>query len=299
MRKILFWFEDDWAFGTIHHALCKELYKYGIYANLLNWSRQLTAEEIKLLVDVYDLFVTKPDTAMILHLYGIPLEKIAAVSHAQWDYLVRQKEDGIEYYSRLYKFGAVSNILKQKAAEFGIKIIPEVLTMGIHFDLFYSKPTEKLISVGYAGAKQVSNFFGQEIKRGKLVEQIINNNSFLKLIQHKRYIWMAMPAYYNLIDSIVVSSTEEGAGLPSLEAAAAGRLVFSTPVGYFEEHGPKGGGVVLPIEQPAFEESLINSLIYYYNDSEAYRKKCLDIQEYARENYDWSKHIESWVSFLM
>lgn len=299
MRKILFWFEDDWAFGTIHHALCKELYKYGIYANLLNWSRQLTAEEIKLLVDVYDLFVTKPDTAMILHLYGIPLEKIAAVSHAQWDYLVRQKEDGIEYYSRLYKFGAVSNILKQKAAEFGIKIIPEVLTMGIHFDLFYSKPTEKLISVGYAGAKQVSNFFGQEIKRGKLVEQIINNNSFLKLIQHKHYIWMAMPAYYNLIDSIVVSSTEEGAGLPSLEAAAAGRLVFSTPVGYFEEHGPKGGGVVLPIEQPAFEESLINSLIYYYNDSEAYRKKCLDIQEYARENYDWSKHIESWVSFLM
>jgi len=42
MKKILFFIEDNWAFGSIHNALCKELYKYDIYSNLLNWKVSYT-----------------------------------------------------------------------------------------------------------------------------------------------------------------------------------------------------------------------------------------------------------------
>jgi glycosyltransferase involved in cell wall biosynthesis len=110
-----------------------------------------------------------------------------------------------------------------------------------------------------------------------------------------------MPGYYNSIDALAVSSIEESAGLPSMEAAAAGRLVLSTPVGYFEDYGPKGGGVVLPMGYPEEDQycsALKESIEYYQKNPEAYNKKCLDIQEFARENYDWEKHILGWVNFL-
>ena len=187
MRKILFWFEDAWAFGAIHNSLAKELYKHDIYSNLLHWEYKVKPEEWKLLYDTYDLFVTKPDTAPILNSFGIPYEKMAVVAHGQWDYLVYKEKFGIDYYNKLYKFGAVSNILKQKASEFGIPRVPDVMPLGVHFDFYYNKPSTKLQSVGYGGAKQVSNFFGQEIKRGYLVEQIVKNHTPLTLIEHNNY----------------------------------------------------------------------------------------------------------------
>ena len=112
---------------------------------------------------------------------------------------------------------------------------------------------------------------------------------------------MCMPAYYNSVDAVVVSSIEESAGLPSMEAAAAGRLVLSTPVGYFTDYGPAGGGIILPLGHPnesEFCSALTESLIFYQQNSDAYVQKCLEIQEFARETYDWKKHIESWVNFL-
>lgn len=36
---------------------------------------------------------------------------------------------------------------------------------------------------------------------------------------------------------------------------------------------------------------------YKYND-DAYKKKCMEIQDYARENYDWSKVINEWIKLF-
>jgi glycosyltransferase involved in cell wall biosynthesis len=108
-----------------------------------------------------------------------------------------------------------------------------------------------------------------------------------------------MPSFYKTVDSIVMASSEEGAGLPMMEAAAAGKLCIGTPVGYFEHNGPKGGGIVVPVEETQFIEKTANVLNFYKSDPAEYHKKCLDIQSYAREHYDWSKFIEPWVNFLI
>ena len=68
--------------------------------------------------------------------------------------------------------------------------------------------------------------------------------------------------------------------------------------GYFEEDGPKGGGIVLPFQESDYCQSLHDNLAYYYNNPDDYYKKCCEIQEYAREAYDWSTHIHKWVEFL-
>jgi glycosyltransferase involved in cell wall biosynthesis len=301
MKKVIFYTQSRWAFAAIHRGLEKELYKYGIIANLLDWTQNYTPDEIRLLNDSYDLFVTNPEAIVHLNRLGIPPEKLATVAHGQWDMLLARRDFGNHFYKQIKKFGVVSNVLKTKAAEFGVERIPDVIPFGIHFDMFYRKPSEKLEKLGYGGAKETKNFFDVEIKRGHLVKQTASEIPQVSLVEHNFYNWMCMPGYYNSIDALAVSSIEESAGLPSMEAAAAGRLVLSTPVGYFEDYGPKGGGVVLPMGYPNETEycsALKDSIQYYTKDSEAYNKKCLDIQEFARENYDWSKHIEKWVSFL-
>jgi hypothetical protein len=37
MNSVLFFIENGWAFGTIHHGLIKRLWEHRIYANLLDW----------------------------------------------------------------------------------------------------------------------------------------------------------------------------------------------------------------------------------------------------------------------
>ena len=298
-KKVLFFNQDRWCMGQIHRSLEKELFKYGIYANLLNWRAEIKPEEWKMLDDTYDLFVTNPDAVLPLASSGIPLAKIATIAHGQWDLLLAKKEaNGFDFYPHLYKFGVVSNILKIKTAEHSITSrVPDVVTEGIHFSFFYQKPSDKLEIIGYGGARETVNFFGQEIKRGSLVKKTVEQTP-IKIFEHNFWNWLTMPAYYKNIHALAASSIEESAGFPSMEAAAAGRLVLSTPVGYFEEHGPKGGGVVLPMDEKEYCEALYNNLALYYYNKDAYYKKCCEIQEYAREAYDWSKHIERWVAFL-
>ena len=73
MKKVLFYTQNRWAFGSIHHGLIKELYKHNIYGNLLDWTKRYTEEEFKYLDNTYDLFVTNPEAVMSLHqAYKIP-----------------------------------------------------------------------------------------------------------------------------------------------------------------------------------------------------------------------------------
>jgi glycosyltransferase involved in cell wall biosynthesis len=107
-----------------------------------------------------------------------------------------------------------------------------------------------------------------------------------------------MVGYYKGVDSVIMSSTEEACGLPMLEAAAAGRLCIGTPVGYFAENGLKGGGIQVSLEENQFVNEVSAILNYYKNNPDQYRRKCLDIQEYARYNYDWSKVIDQWIELF-
>lgn len=299
MKRVLFFTQNRWAFGSIHHALCKELYKFGIYANLLDWTVEYTRKEFDLLNETYDFFVTMPDAVLGLHYrYGIPLEKIVCVAHGQWDILLARQQADMDFYPRLHKFAVISQILKDKCNEWNISIDPVIAKLGLHFDLFYDKPSLSLNKIGYGGSNETNNFFGQEIKRPKLVESVVSDMEGLELVKHEFYNYMCMPAYYKSIDCIIMSSIEEAGGLPIMEAAAAGKLCIGTPVGYFKENSKNGGGIHVDIEENNFLLQVTDILQYFKNNNEEYYKKCLDIQEYARYNYDWSKVIDQWVALF-
>jgi glycosyltransferase involved in cell wall biosynthesis len=297
MKKVLFYTQNRWAFGSIHHGLCKELYKHNIYANLLDEDKDYTKEEFQLLNSTYDLFVTNPDKVISLHTKsGIPLRKIVAIAHGQWDILLANQTSDI--YSQIYSFGVISNILKNKCKEWNISVEPKVVETGIHFDLFYAKPSINLKTIGYGGVKQTYNFFGQEIKRGYLVEEACKDIEGVKLQVSGNYNHLCMPAYYRTVDAVIMSSTEEAGGLPMLEAAAAGRLPIGTPVGFFEENASQGGGILVSVDEKEFIKD-VKQIVYYYRDnSNDYINKCLEVQSYAQEHYDWYKKIGSWIELL-
>lgn len=307
MKKILFFTENNWAFGSIHHALIKELYKHNVYANLLDWRLLYTKEEFELLQNVYDLFVTNPDLVLTLHeKYGVPLNKIVTVAHGQWDINleIKRREDGTylrkkDFYSEIKGFAVISNVLLEQCKMLGLSKIPTIVECGINFDEYYEKPSSSLKIIGYGAVNATYNFFGTEIKRGNLVRLLVEKIDGLQLVTHNNYNFLCMPAYYKKVDCVLMSSIEEAGGQPMLECAAAGRLPIGTPVGYFKKYGPMGGGVVVPLDEENFIKEAKEHLIYYQKNPHEYTKKCLEVQEFARENYDWSKKIEDWINLFI
>jgi glycosyltransferase involved in cell wall biosynthesis len=299
MRKVLMFTYPRWCFGAIHNALSKELYKYGIHCDLLDWGQAYSRKEFELLNEIYDVFLTTPEAVEVLHsTYGVPYEKIYSIAHGEQDILLTKRDNGLEIFDKIGRYGVVSEVLKNSSGKFEVKRVPDVVTVGVHFDMFYQEPSKTLCKVGYAGAREVKNFYGIEIKRGHHVKETLQHTPYLNLIEHQFFHYTCMPAYYNSIDALVVSSIEESAGLPFMEASCAGRLPFTTPVGYANEFGKSSGHIELPISNKDFCGVLKNKLTYYHINDDQYVKKCKQVQEFARENYDWSKHIELWVEFL-
>jgi glycosyltransferase involved in cell wall biosynthesis len=164
--------------------------------------------------------------------------------------------------------------------------------------MFYSKIHSELKTLGYAGLTERINFSGIEIKRGHLVQQVINEIEGINLVVHGNYNHLCMPSYYKTIDALIMSSSEEAGGLPIMEAAAAGRLVLGTPLGNFEHNASKGGGIELPLSEIEFVQKAKEYLVYYRDNPLEYKQKCESIQQFARENYDWSYVINKWIELL-
>lgn len=306
MRKVLFYTETKWAFGAIHYGLSRELYKHGIIADVLSWDQGLlnqkleyTLEEFKLLASTYDIFLTTPPFVLKLHKdYGVPLNKIITMAHEQWDLYLANEHFGVGFFEEVKDFAVISNILIDTSKKLGINRTPKVVNCGICFDNFYMPISKSLKNIGYGGAKFTPNFFGIDRKRGYLVEEALAGIENVQLITHNYYHYLCMAGYYQSLDCLVVSSLEESGGMPAMEAAAAGRLVISTPLGYFEEHGPKGGGIVAPLENEKFVQKVKETILFYRDNPTIHKIKCEQIQQYAREHYDWSKKIGPWLELL-
>ena len=310
MTKVLFFTQNRWAFGSLHQGLIKELYKHGVYANLLDYTVGYSQEEFDFLIDTYDYFVTNPESIPPLMSYRVPLNKIVAVAHAEWDIYVAARDlvhNTTNYYD-IHSYGCISDKLVDMFNSLNphSKVKAQRVTNGINFDAFYAKPSESLRKIGFGGKMVGCNFFGVDIKRGHLVQKVselINVDTgftgiYIDFIPNRTYHYLAMPGYYKTVDALIMASTEEAAGMPMLEAAAAGRLCIGTPVGYFKDNGLKGGGHIVNLNEENFIEETLDILQLYKYNNDAYKKKCLDIQEYAKENYDWNKVVNQWIELF-
>lgn len=297
MKKIIFFIENAWAFGTIHQSLSKVLFQHDILADVLDWNNSYQQQDMDYISRNYDYFVTLPLAINALTSYGIPLEKIIVIAHGQWDFLKASEQLNAAIYDQVAGYAVVSENLKEKSKEFGINRVPVVTPIGIIVDNFIRPVPKKLETIGYASSFVHHNYQGDDIKRGRLV-QTVAAKTHLKLVLNQKFHYLGMPAFYESVDAVIMSSTEESVGLPMMEAAAAGRLTVGTPVGYYALNGKPSGGIVAPLDERQFVNKVSKQLIYYKANPIDYQKVCRNIQSYAKKHYDWSHHIDKWVSLF-
>ena len=295
--KIGFFTYNEWAFGAIHDALCKELYKQGIYAHIISWDRQYTHEEFACFMDTFDYFCTVPGNAVpALNSYGVPNERIMAVAHGRFDI-----QAGLAHNNAFNEFaiyGGVSPDLAEFGKGLGVEREMRIAKNGIHFDNFYAEPSKELKTIGYGGALEYKNHHngGVDLKRGYLVKSIADGIRLpINLLSRRHY--LAMPSYYKTVDATIVSSTEESCGLPLMEAAAAGRLPISTPVGVTRDY-PGTPNITLPFPEDEFIAAGVKAIDELSRNSDKFAIMCREAQDFARENYDWSVRIQDWVKLF-
>ena len=105
-----------------------------------------------------------------------------------------------------------------------------------------------------------------------------------------------MPDFYRSVDAVIMSSLQEGGGMPPLEAAAAGRLVIGTPVGDFPRLVSEGIGILAPLGAEAFVDFTTDLLKELKMDDSLFRDKCLRNQECSQIR-DWEMVMPGWMTF--
>ncbi len=301
MKRILFYVDHEWAFGSIHNELTKYLPARGIDAQVLPWSTNYTVAEIAELDSCVDTYVTTPIGYITLRRdYAVDPAKIVVVVHGIIDFYDIINTYGLQEFAAPRQFAVVSEFLRSKAHELGILRQPIVLPLGINTNRYAVAPATQLRTVGYAAAfRRIDAHTGYDLKRGYLVEQCAKAAGLeFKVAQNYHNSYVTMPGFYASVDCIITASTEEGAGLPALEAGAAGRLVISTNVGHWPEKVGKKGGHEVPMDEAAFVAETTKLLQQYAADPAAFAKKCRAIQRHAA-TYDWSYVVDAWAEAIL
>jgi glycosyltransferase involved in cell wall biosynthesis len=297
-RKVLIFGYIKWSHGRVNSDLSKHLYRRGYVIDILDW-RANHAEYIGEIISHYDLFLTALDGVGALVNYGVPYDKIIAVSHGEFDIRMLIKDRGIEVFEQFANYGVLSEFLYCTSLVLGVKRIPTVASVGVNYAEFHSEIPEQLKTVGYATSMSLETH-GVELKRGELAEAAAREAGLeFKIAGSTRnqIHFENMPDFYRTVDAVVTSSISEGAGLTVIEAAAAGRLVIGTPVGHFPRKAYEGGGIIAPVEVEKFKSFAAGTLRYYKENPQAYVHKCHEIQDAARR-FDWCHVIDEWIELI-
>jgi glycosyltransferase involved in cell wall biosynthesis len=297
--KVLIYGYPQWSHGRVYYDLCKLLYRRGYIVDIVNW-RENHSAYFASLIPFYDLFMTALDGVRTLtDKYGVPCERVIALSHHELDIRMLIEQKGVEVFDKFANYGVVSEFVYCASLMKGVPRVPKVVPLGVNSAEFYSKISERLATVGYAGSMSATTY-GIEWKRGELagaaareagLEFRVAGSTANQISFHD------MPEFYRSVDAVLNSSISEAAQLPVMEAAAAGRLVIGTPVGHFPRKAYEGGGILAPVEAEEFKAFTVETLRYYKDNPAAYQDKCHAIQE-AAKRFDWKYTIDAWVELI-
>jgi glycosyltransferase involved in cell wall biosynthesis len=304
--RIAFFIHNEWAFGTIHYELTKLLHPYGIDASVMDWQIKYSTKELLAYNKQIDLIITIPQALPFLHSQGIPLQKCMVVFHSELDILYYNSTVHPHYQIEIKHLGAVSLWLINRGKELNITRDINYLPLGINYKRYYHPPSNELKTIGYASIfhdrkeMSINNLCDHPglHKRAYIIKEIAEKLNLNFVIANKHHnSFVTMPGFYPSVDCVMSASLKEGAGLPVLEAGAAGKLTLTTVVGHFAEKITDAGAIALPFDEDDYKQQAETILTYYIKNPEEYRIKCLSIQEHAK-TYDWSNHIDYWVNLI-
>jgi len=298
-RKILIYGYTQWSHGRVYYDLCKHLHRRGYVVDILDW-RVNHAGYIGEILPYYDLCMTALDgVRTLVDSYGIPYEKIIALSHHELDMRMLIEQKGIDSFEKFANFGVVSEFVYCASQILGVPRVPMVAPLGVNFSEFYMAIPKRLETVGYASSMSTKTY-GVEWKRGELAEAAAREAGLSFKIAGStasQISFHEMPEFYRSVDAVLTTSLSESGPLTVTEAAAAGRLVIGTPVGHFPGRAYQGGGILAPVEAEKFKTFVAETLRYYRENPNAFVDKCRRIQESARQ-YDWQYMIDPWIELI-
>lgn len=306
MKRVVFYVDGEWSMGRFHFDLAKFLFREGIDSQLLNYVKSYTQIEVQELSKVTDYFISNGSgIRTLIQSYQIPPEKCIAVFLHPVD--IQDLMIGNVDVSRLHKIATVAEWIKSHASCFNREV--QTVKFGINTNIFKSNISDSIKIIGYAAAfhtRQETEYWRQinlgqpkVSKRGYLVAELAQEmNLPFYSANPIRQSFVTMPGFYNAVDVIICSSTDEGAGGPVLEGGAAGRLIITTATGGFSDLVTTKGADVVPVEENQFKQEAKKILQYYIDNPIKYRERCRQIQEYAVETYDLTKTIHTWVDLI-
>ncbi|MFO1160375.1 MAG: glycosyltransferase [Reyranellaceae bacterium] len=281
----------------MHSELVRFLHSRGIVSDVLDWSKGYTIQDLSMMNRYYDcIYSVVGETWPLTDTYGIPHNKIVAVAHGEYDLHHAINSRPADEIGKFADYAVISEFLRDLSIELGIERIPKVVRYGINYGRFFRTISPELKIVGYGGSMHRPDHLGIDWKRGVLAEEAAKAAN-LTFKPAGNFHYLAMPHYYGQVDAVLVTSSREGFGLPAMEAAAAGRLVISTPVGGFPRQASMGAGLLAPVEPDAFKEFCIERLTHFSRHPDDYVRACGRIQQAARV-LDWSYVVDDWISLF-
>lgn len=300
--RIAFLCESNWSVNSVYEGLSKELYKHDIDTYIYHWSwshkenkqvSHITDAEWFKIINNYDYIVgsTGPEFVDYYNQIGLPPEKTILVIHAPWEIPRMHKEFGDKCLERFAGVFSISGDCIEGGKKLGITTDVSQVQNGILFNRYYAPPSERFVDVGYGYPVDTHHKW----KRTHIIPQV---NGGVSVPGPSATHYTLMRKFYHSIDSSLWVSTEaEACGLVNMEAAAAGRLVMSTDVGIIRDL-PDTPIVKLRMPEEETLEDIHKYIRFYKKWPELHHKKCVEIQEYAREYYDWSYAVKSWLTAL-
>ena len=286
--------ESGWSVESVYEGLSKELHKHDIDTSIYfhawdnndKYTSNFNLVEWNRLYRNFDYIIASPGKSLNPYYLriGLPPEKTIMVCHSPWEVKEGVDDGGFDMYASLF---VISNRLKEFARSLGITRDIHVVQNGIIFNRYCLPPAERLVNVGYGYPPDSIHKW----KRSELVGRINGGAAVLR----KRTHYSLMRDFYKSIDaSLLVSSSLEACGLINMEAAAAGRLIISTDVGILEDY-PHAPAIRVRMDEDDVVSDINNTIRYYKNHQDEFSRRCIESQEFAREYYDWSHAIKSWL----
>lgn len=306
-RSLWIYADTSWAFGSIHTGLAEALTKRGwtVKMDMLAGSPE-QFEQLCVEAAGFDcvLGVLDGNSQYLRDVGHVSIEKTFLVSHAHFEIQAWRQHSGMDGYGG---YGVVSDALASTSIQSGVSLVPTILPLGVRSDHFDRPLPTRLAKVGFGSILSRTNEFGVECKRGDLAKRCAEaaGLEFVSAFEPHgsggERVWNTrdqMPDFYASVDCVLMPSLQEGAGLPPLEAAAAGRLAIGTPVGHWPRIVSEGIGILAPLGEQEFFDFTVERLKFYRDNPKDFVKKCGEGQRNARAHRDWSVVVDVWERFL-
>lgn len=305
MKRILFFFNNSWAFGKIHNELIKVLWPE-YYCDIYCWTNNLGQLDAEYMLRKYDAIVTTPEGAFVMHTsYGVPYDRCICTVHSYWDILTALTPGRLTTadFDRFLGYAVICPFLAGVSFSYGIMRVPAILPIGVFTENYPANTAQRLEKIGYFGRfSRKQNDHADEtsastdIKRGYLAEQVAEAAG-VELVKQEGVHFLWSEGLYSSANLVIFCSLIEGLPTPAIESFAAGVPVLGTDTGIFGELAKSGGGGILPFEPDKFVSEAVEVISALKESPALYqRMSAAALQE--SKKYDWAVLKPTWLECL-